>query len=223
VTAAPSATPASDEAVGELQRRLPDDGNGDEDAYNRGWNAALAARTAAPAEQSPELRQALGAADTYALGPLSNGERTAIILAAEIRRLEVAARLAPIAPDARSVDDSELVEAALVDSSDAWTDEDAAKPWGCEIAFLRHLANDQAMGVEKGAMLRHCAKRIEATADAPPLARSVDGLSGEDAYAKFRESVEGDEIDLRDAYMAGLADGRRLAGAKVQSNNGDTK
>lgn len=47
----------------------------------------------------------------------------------------------------------------------AWTDEDASKPWGCEIAFLRHLANDPALNVEQAAMLRHCAKRIESTAN----------------------------------------------------------
>lgn len=46
----------------------------------------------------------------------------------------------------------------------AWQPEDELKPWGCEIAFLRHLANDPAIGMEKGAMLRHCAKRLEATA-----------------------------------------------------------
>jgi hypothetical protein len=55
----------------------------------------------------------------------------------------------------------------------AWTDEDAAKPWGCEVAFLRHLANDPAIGTEKGAMLRHCAKRIEATAWATPSSPSA--------------------------------------------------
>jgi hypothetical protein len=46
----------------------------------------------------------------------------------------------------------------------AWTDEDTKKPWGCEVAFLRHLANDPVMDVTRAAMLRHCASRIEATA-----------------------------------------------------------
>ncbi len=55
----------------------------------------------------------------------------------------MAAELEALALEQQAVDESELVEAALVDSSDAWTDEDARKPWGCEIAFLRHLANYQ--------------------------------------------------------------------------------
>ena len=108
------------------------------------------------------------------------------------------------------VGDVELIEAALVDSSDAWTDEDAQKPWGCEIAFLRHLSNDPAMGVEKGAMLRHCANRIEATATPSPPAESgwrwvpevptnkmqVDGLSALDE-SNASESGIGSKIGFK--------------------------
>lgn len=46
----------------------------------------------------------------------------------------------------------------------AWTDEDMKRPWGPEIAFLRHLGCDQALNVEQAMMLRHCAKRMESTA-----------------------------------------------------------
>lgn len=51
----------------------------------------------------------------------------------------------------------------------AWTDADMQKPWGAEIAYLRHLANDPALNTDQAAMLRHCAKRIESTS----LAKTV--------------------------------------------------
>lgn len=57
----------------------------------------------------------------------------------------------------------------------AWTDADMQKPWGAEIASLRHLANDPALNEAQAMMLRHCAKRMESTATTktavnPPLA-----------------------------------------------------
>lgn len=46
----------------------------------------------------------------------------------------------------------------------AWTEEDMAKPWGAEVAALRHLADDPALNIGQAAILRHCAKRVEGTA-----------------------------------------------------------
>jgi hypothetical protein len=63
-------------------------------------------------------------------------------------------------------DDFTDIIAYKVDGNDgAWTDEDEIKPWGCEIAFLRHLAADPALNPEQAATLRHCARRIESTAN----------------------------------------------------------
>lgn len=36
-----------------LERKYPDDGNGDDDAYNRGWNECLEALTQQPAQAAP--------------------------------------------------------------------------------------------------------------------------------------------------------------------------
>lgn len=46
----------------------------------------------------------------------------------------------------------------------AWTDADMQRPWGAEIASLRHLADDPALNEAQAMMLRHCAKRMESTA-----------------------------------------------------------
>lgn len=52
----------------------------------------------------------------------------------------------------------------------AWTDHDMKKPWGAEIASLRHLAADPALNMEQAMMLRHCAKRMESTATTKTVA-----------------------------------------------------
>lgn len=44
-----------------------------------------------------------------------------------------------------------------------WTEEDMQRPWGAEVAFLRHLADDPAVNEEQSMLLLHCAKRIERT------------------------------------------------------------
>lgn len=60
------------------------------------------------------------------------------------------------------------------DRGPAWTAEDEKKPWGCEVAFLRHLATDPALNTDQAMMLRHCANRIESTAAQPAAAGVPD-------------------------------------------------
>ena len=66
----PLAAPARAEAQGAVERRYPCDGNGDEDAYNRGWNAALdaAARPLIYGDTTPPRADGLSEADMRLLG-----------------------------------------------------------------------------------------------------------------------------------------------------------
>ncbi len=81
----------------------------------------------------------------------------------------------------------------------AWTDADMAKPWGAEVASLRHLAADPALNVEQSAMLRHCAKRIESTA----LVISPVSAPPADVLAAMADA----------AFVVGAQHGEQCAGA----------
>ena len=83
--------------------------------------------------------------------------------------LQIAHRLAVIgecndAARLRRLADDLMARPAPTPAAGAWTEADMSKPWGAEVAFLLNLASDPALNDEQLVMLKHCAKRIQATA-----------------------------------------------------------
>lgn len=235
-----TATPASDEAVGELPPlpvatkamvRLTALQHVEQDVYTADQMRAyaLSARTAAPAEQgevsghfadfhSLVCTQIGMAKMALMMGDTKAAEKALADFSDEADKLRdkrQAARLAPIAPDARSVEaeDDGSHDAAVWALIDLMKETGAVEDDGDEGKFLTLSLND-VYALEAALYKRNVPWQYPAPT---PLARSVDGLSGEE-----REALEQAEWLVRDLpdfnpVRRSLALTRRLAGAKVQS------